>query len=104
MVGCGWIAESAPIEFGSPATLFTTMVTTAPAFWALRTLSENEHPPRETTAILPVRLAAGSAVQARPRPLVEPVTTPSGAVRSLDTTGKSPTAALYVVAPTCIGA
>src|SRR5829696_290137 len=100
MVGGGCTEASVAIAIGSPATLLTTTVATAPASCVDFTLAEKTQVPRETTAILPVRLPAGSAAHAVLRPFVVPETAASGAVRSDWTTAKSPVAAPYVVAPT----
>src|SRR6185503_309452 len=91
---------------GSPATLFATRTAIAPAATAFRILTVKAHVPRETSAILPARLPAGSAEQAMPRPptVGALVTTPSGAVRSSLTVAKSPAAAPTVLAPLVTGA
>ena len=80
------------IAIGSPATLLTTTVATAPASCAALPWRKTQVP-RETTAILPVRLPAGSAVQAVLGPFTVPGTGASGAVRSASTVAKSPAAA-----------
>src|SRR5919202_299865 len=100
----GWSGVPSPaIATGSPWTLLATSTATAPAVCALRIFVEKVHVPREISAILPVRLPAGRAAQARLSELPES-TTPSGAVRSAETVAKSPEAAPNVAPPTTTGA
>src|SRR5258707_15086148 len=50
----GWFAvPSRAIAIGGPPTLLRMTTPTAPAFWALRILVENEHVPRAISAIVP---------------------------------------------------
>src|ERR687897_2340855 len=94
----GWFGRpSEAIAVGSPATLLTTSTATAPAFCAFRIFTEKVQTPREIRAISPVRLPAGSAVQAVLSPVAvfvgASVTTSSGAVRFAVTVLNSPAAA-----------
>ncbi len=101
----GWLGvPSVAIAVGSPATLFTTTTATAPASCALRILIEKVQVPLDSTAMFPLRLPAGKALQALPSPPIVPVTTPRGAVKSASTVAKSPEARPIVVAPKVNGA
>ena len=86
-----------PIAIGSPATLFATSTTAAPAASAFAIFCENEHVPRLISAILPLR-SVDSAEHASERPVaaftVPLVTAAIGSVVSAVTVGKSPVAAL----------
>jgi len=61
----GWFAvPSLAIATGSPAALFWTSTATAPALYAFRIFVENEHEPREMSAILPLSDPAGKGEHA----------------------------------------